>query len=670
MSETPPANPYEKVANMIDSAPIFGSPAPDAAQGLDADALRDPPPAAAKGKRKPTKPTAPKEHFDAPTGGVGGEDVIWPPGFTMNARGLWFGEEDNLKWISRSFSVDGLCRTEDRSGWGVIVSFRDLDGCLQTEVIPWSRLQGDGASEVRARLADVGLVISPSPAVKGRLVQALAGIDTGLRCLLVPRSGWHKDGKIFALPHTQIAAVQSERVVFDKHNRDVHFGFSGDLIAWREKVASLARHQDRLVFALALAFSGPLLDPLGLSGGGFHYFGKSSIGKTTAFLLAGSVWGGSAGDLGFGHSWNATGNSLEGLAAAHNDSLLLLDEIKMVEPRDLDAAVYALAGGVGKGRMRSDAELRERRRWRISILSTGEMTIAARIAEGGVNSRIQGGQEVRLIDLPADAGCGFGIFNNPGDWEPGELTEAIRAATSAYYGVAGLAFLEQLVKRRADIASDARRRLESFVGDVIPTWASGQVLRVARRFGLVASAGEIACSLGILPFEANEVRDAASRLFNVWLAGRGGARSSEANAAIIAVRSFIQLHGLARFVDVSRDTEGSWRQQMLAGYKRLDRGLYLFHDAGWREATQGLDAFSAADALAEAGFLEKDPSGKRKLKIRIFGEQQRLYAVKASILQGADDSDVAPPPFRDLNDDPTGGDRADGGPNNGDDHGQ
>ena len=44
------------------------------------------------------------------------------------------------------------------------------------------------------------------------------------------------------------------------------------------------------------------------------------------------------------------------------------------------------------------------------ILSTGDLGIADKIREGG--KRVRAGQEIRILDLDADAGKGSGIFDN------------------------------------------------------------------------------------------------------------------------------------------------------------------------------------------------------------------------------------------------------------------
>ena len=77
----------------------------------------------------------------------------------------------------------------------------------------------------------------------------------------------------------------------------------------------------------------------------------------------------------------------------------------------VEALAYLLGNQRGKARMRRDATARDQRStWRMLFLSTGELGLAARLAEGG--RRMMAGQPVRVIEIPADAGAGLGIFEH------------------------------------------------------------------------------------------------------------------------------------------------------------------------------------------------------------------------------------------------------------------
>ena len=62
---------------------------------------------------------------------------------------------------------------------------------------------------------------------------------------------------------------------------------------------------------LCAAFAAPLLHHTRSESGGYHFVGPSSTGKSTALIVAGSVWGG-GGTGGYVRSWRTTANGLEG----------------------------------------------------------------------------------------------------------------------------------------------------------------------------------------------------------------------------------------------------------------------------------------------------------------------------------------------------------------------
>jgi putative DNA primase/helicase len=193
-----------------------------------------------------------------------------------------------------------------------------------------------------------------------------------------------------------------------EHAFDHKYNVHGSLDDWRDNVAKLAEGNSRLVFAISTALAAALVGPCGVESGGFHYRGSSSIGKTTTLYVAGSVWGG-GGHLGFNVSWRATSNGLEGVAVLHNGALLCLDEISQVSAKEAGDIAYMLANGSGKNRAGRNGSLRKPAQWRLLFLSTGEISLAEKIAEDLRGKRQTAGQEVRCVDIPADTGV-HGLF--------------------------------------------------------------------------------------------------------------------------------------------------------------------------------------------------------------------------------------------------------------------
>jgi putative DNA primase/helicase len=99
-------------------------------------------------------------------------------------------------------------------------------------------------------------------------------------------------------------------------------------------------------------------------------------------------------------SWRTTSNGLEGVADLHNDTLLALDEIGEADPKEIGATVYCVSNGVGRARATRTGSARKNRRWRLMLLSSGELTLSQHMAEAGRHSRA--GQELRMLNVRAD----------------------------------------------------------------------------------------------------------------------------------------------------------------------------------------------------------------------------------------------------------------------------
>jgi putative DNA primase/helicase len=562
--------------------------------------------------------------------------VIWPMHFSMRPDGLWFvlGGEKSDFWLSDPFVIEAEGRAPEGAGWSLIMSWADRDGRPHRAVIRRADLAGDGL-DVRQMLADRGLTLAGNRGARERFFQALTGVSCPTRMTVSHTTGW-RDGS-FVLPNRTIGASGREAVLFQGRGGASCFSARGELCDWQERVARPAGDHTRLVFALSVAFTGPLLEPFGMEGGGFHLFGPSSCGKTTALRIAGSVWGG-GGERGFALTWRTTANALEGVAAAHNHTLLALDEIGQISPFDLDQATYALANGQAKARMRADGELRERARWCVPILSNGEVTIAERIREAGPSKRVRAGQEVRLVDVPAEAGYGCGIFDAiGGHGRPADLAHALQAGADEAFGTAGPAFVERLLEHKGEMV-EVGRELVRAVASQLAEEGDGQVRRVAQRFALVAAAGEIATELGVLPWKQGTATEAVRQTFSAWVKHRGGGARREDQVAVEVVAHFLQRFGESRFaLFPSTHSLGIGGLETgrvipdLAGWRKDD--TFLIQPSAWQEITRGLDNRGVAQALAAAGYLSPDSDGKNAQPLQIGGRKQRVYVVSARILE-------------------------------------
>ena len=454
---------------------------------------------------------------------------------------------------------------------------------------------------------------------------------------VVHRTGWHEiDGEnVFVLPNECIGPICTGRVLLDNAAHGP-YDTKGTLAEWRDGVAALAAGHMIPMLAISTALAGPLLHLAGLEGGGLNLFGQSSRGKTTCLQAAASVWGRGA-TPGYVRAWRATANGLEGAAAQSTDTLMVLDELGMVDARDAAQAFYGLANGAGKQRAGRDGSLREPKSWRVLFLSSGELPAEVKLSETpGRKSRA--GQLVRLLDIPADRGAGFGVFDNGGsDGDAAALAKAIKLAATSAYGTAGPEFVRRLIDDGVT-SDDVRVLISNFVAATIPAAADGQVERAAQRFGLIFAAGELATMFELVPWSAAAARDAAAWALARWIELRGGNEPAEARQAIETVRLFIEQHGDARFVPV--DDADARPVANRAGYRKgsgREREWWLLPEVWKSEICAGQDAKFVGRTLTNAGMLRTQSEGLQ-CNVRVGSQTLRAYVVTAAILDGVADA--------------------------------
>lgn len=567
----------------------------------------------------------------------------YPAGFRMCDRGLvWSDPSDDEKpetVVSGRFEV--LAQTRDDAGyaWGVLIRWRDPDGRIHEWSLPKQMLAGDG-SDLRKMLLDGGLYLSGGPKARNLLLNFLASVHVDHRARAVSSTGWH--GNTFVLPDGAVGGGNSERAIFQTTGAIDHaYNIKGDLASWQDEVARFAVGNSRLALAISTAFAAALVGPCGAESGGVHLRGSSSIGKSTALHVAGSVWGG--GDRGFIRAWRATSNGLEAAATSHNDALLCLDELAQLSGREAGEVAYMLANGQGKARASRDATLRKMSRWRLLFLSSGEIGLADKIAEDARGRRQTAGQQVRVVDVPADAGMGHGLFENlHGYADPGELAKHLVEASRHHYGHAARAFIEAIAEDLEGAKAAVAEHAVAFVRDHVPVNADGQVSRVAGRFALIAAAGEIATDVKIVPWAAGEATRASATSFKAWLDARGGVEPAEVRDGIAAVRTFLSAHGTSRFLAAWEDGAEDIRIQNLAGFRRSagDGVEFYVTPEAWPEIAAGFDGKALAAVLAERGLLLKPETGQHRSKVlRVPGHgRRRLYHISAELLGVPDDA--------------------------------
>ena len=535
--------------------------------------------------------------------------------FIVNEKGVFYSDDNEQRWICSRLIVQALARDNASENWGRLLELTDADGQVHRWAMPMEMLKGSG-EELRGELLRLGLQIASGSKARHALIEYITTSQPDMRACCVSRTGWHDH--VFVLPDHTIGD-NHELVIYQTDNQARPYRQSGTLAQWQQQIAARCVGNSRLVLAVSCAFAALLLHPAGAESGGLHFVGESSTGKTTALRVAASVYG--APD--YLQRWRATTNGLEALAALRSDTLLVLDELSQVDPREAGEAAYLLANGSGKARASKNGGVRHRYEWRLLFLSAGEIGLAQHIHDAGKKSKA--GQTVRLVDIPADAGQGYGIFESlQGFSSSAELSKALVDATSQFYGTAAHTFLEKITQSNlyAGLNDAIQSHRRAFIEQCLPRASGGQVIRVCERFALIAAAGELATEYGITAWPLGEARRAAMRCFQDWLEQRGGIDNQERTAFLAQVQAFFEAHGASRFEEMGAANEQhivnrvGFRQNTVIGQYEY----FVLPEMFRREICQGYDPRWAAKLLVSVGMLQPSSEGKSQIPYRLPGE--------------------------------------------------
>lgn len=540
-------------------------------------------------------------------------------------------------WLCSHLAVRFQTRDEHGENWGRILEIIDNDGRRKEYVMPMSALAGDGVT-LREELLSLGVQIAGNG--KALLHTYLTSSQPKDRATCVSKTGWF--GKAYVMPHKVYGKTGNERVVLQTGNVKPYI-IRGTLQQWQETIGAYAIGNDRMIFVISLALTGTLLGLLGEENFGAHIFGRSSSGKTTLLQVGQSITGGPI------HSWRTTDNAAESLARGANDSVLFLDELSQVDGNAADAMAYMLGNGQGKARARRDGTAKAIEKFRLVFMSSGELSLADKILERGRTAKA--GQAVRFIEIPADAQLRMGAFQNLHHFsDSNRLAIELKRLSAEYSGAVMDAFLEAICSNLEIITERIIAARKFWAEQNAPAAADGQVIRVTQKFGLIAAAGELAISFGILPWPPGTASLACKEMLSIWLKERGGTGAHEFVEVEKRLRSFIAQHGSSRF-------EAAWGNSSeeptlispsldktfnRAGFRKLNANAeweyFVAPDVFEKEILGSANAQSVKKHLAERGLLQRDSQGKYTVSTRVPGHKTaRFYHIPASIAEKEED---------------------------------
>ncbi len=565
-----------------------------------------------------------------------------PYGYSINKRGV-FRQTENKQGDIKDESICGplwvsaRTRGTDANNHGLLLKWLDSDQTQHEKVIRRGRLH-DQSSTLIVELANEGLKVQPG---KEALVKTyLSNCEPEQVLQSVELLGWNRvdTGNVYVRPIEVIArGTDHRRVIFQPAQPCSTVSTmtgEGTIESYGADVIGRILEQPYLLFCFFASLSASLMKTAEQETGAFHFFGASTGGKTTALQIAASVWGiggdPQRDDQTFCRSWNATANGLEGIAAAHNDSVLALDELGKFQGDNFASTIYNLAGSKSKERMAADCSQQKNTSWRLLCLSTGEISIEERVKEDG--KTLKDGMKVRFVDIPV----GDSMITGLSQQEARDLSDTLKNAVSARaYGVVGPAFVKGLLERFPDDASmseevkDMVLAAEGAIAKKISLNLPPTAMRVLKRFALVLATARYAQEMFDLALDDEALIEVVMSVVRLWL-GDGQALKTEDDLLSDKFAEFLEANE-CNFTDGNPIGEAAKPPQHCIGYK-LDGRLYLT-EKGLKEACQGRNASTAARVLYKKGAIEKTEADRYTTKKTVGGARITVYLISENFLR-------------------------------------
>lgn len=525
-------------------------------------------------------------------------------------------------WLSTLVNVVGVGE-DDAERYLILAWTPEGTDKERIEAIP---LRDIGEKEGWARMKSGGMLITAKSGLRSLLADHLQRSGNRELWSIANATGWQYGAYI--MPDASIIGRPERPVLFNGRSAAAKgYCVKGTVESWKGSVAKLAYRNPSMMLGIACALSAPLIGLAGADGFGVHLFGGSSAGKTTTANAASSVYGEpDALKL----TWYSTALGLVNEAAAHNDGFMPLDEIGQGGNRRAVAeSAYALFNGVGKIQGAKEGGNRDLKRWRAMAFSTGEIDLESYIrADGG---KINAGQLVRLLNVPISKATEF-----HGYADGKAHADAMKDGYQNNFGAIGRKWIAYLAEHRdqaVKVVRDSERRWLS----LLPPEASEQVRRVASRFAILDAA--LRLSSDLTGWDESVSHDALLYSFNAWVS-EFGMGNREAKAWVEQATAFLQQFGLSRYLPYPDSDPRDLPIKNLAGYRVTNRvtDVIAFHT--WPtvfkdEIAAGANYTAFAQALADAGMLDKPSKGISKKTLSHGGKQCRFVVLSLPI----DDSD-------------------------------
>ncbi len=500
-----------------------------------------------------------------------------------------------------------------------------------------SELIADFRSTIIKRMASLGCKINYGK--QKDVMKYLARQVPNRHIVSVDQIGWHKgmdDRWVYARPQQVIGETVPPVTFLQSDESVVHKAIhsKGTLDDEKKYISDYFSGNPFLILARGISYASLMMNFLGMEGGGFHFYGHSSRGKTTLLQIVASVVGCGEDPARYseGHyiqGWDSTYFGIELMASAFNNTPFLLDELHKYHGTSLDSLIYTIAGGKGKTRGQPNQTMRKSNEWLNMIVSTGEYPIPAAIAQSNAK-KVTTGQQVRILDILTDEN----VFIETKGMEAQNFVEMIKENCSQYYGVSGEKFIENLV----EIANDAQKlhdlksRFKIMTNELKTNAMTAEQSRVLAKFAAIKLGLYMAIEYGLVNLINSEVDESIELILGSWL--ENTSTLSDIDKGIENIKTFL-LTQPARFKSAHDSADNKTN---IVGYRDEARGLYLIIPEKFEEVCGKSHTREILKELVKNEILftnntdaKGDPKPSSKHSVSGVTRRQTLYAIRDEI---------------------------------------
>lgn len=574
--------------------------------------------------------------------------------FSVGEDCLTFQDEGGTVQVTATrVHVSFMCSEANGKGHGFCLTWLNRNGKECSKVITMPRLVSDWTA-LLGELSDEGLFVLSPRHLKQYLLETCSR-TTLPEVRLITEIGFFPlnpedlDGPYgFMLPSGAILPVEASlgkvkaselryRAPFE-HKALAAYQVSGTHEEWKEGIAP-AEGNTLVVFCTCAVLGAVMLKVYGGENCGFHLYGLSSTGKSTAAQVGMSVLGcaadpqSSSKPTTFG-SWSATDNGREIMAACANGAALFLDELDS-SPKGASLTVYPLLNGVGKVRMRGTGSMALQHAWRLMVLSTGELSLYERIMREPQREAMLG-ELSRFLDIPVDNLSRNALLTVE---QAQALALQLKQRSGEYYGSACVAFVQWLFAHyptQGGLRAALLKAIDTAQVELVERLASRRHLRAAhkraiRHFALVLAVGRWAAE-GVLPFSVASIESAVFAMADAWCDGFPSL--TDEDRVLDSFRAYFRDQR-----DSVVCTSGATEEEQCGRTPKIllhDGRLYLAPDC-FQQACGELPVIKAGKILDRLEILHRHNNEGQKVKMTIWPSlfrNQRYYALDAARLLG------------------------------------